>query len=59
MQHCPRGYEIETTGIDRAGDDVALSQVETRRPHVDERQVEIDGDRPAAGTDPLGEPDGD
>ena len=59
VQHCPRGHEIEVAGRDRSGDDVALSQLEPRRPRVDERQVEIEGDRTAAGADALGEPGGD
>ena len=59
VQHRPRGHEIEAAGIDRAGDDIALSQLEPRRPHINERQVKIDGDYPAAGADVLGEPGGD
>jgi hypothetical protein len=60
VQHRPRGDEIEAAGIDRAGDDVALSQLEPRRPDVDERQVEIEADRLAAGAgaeiEPLPQP---
>ncbi len=56
MQDRPGGHEIEAAGIDGAGDDIALPQLEFRRADVDERQVEIDGDDAAARTDPIGEP---
>jgi hypothetical protein len=59
VQHRPRGHEIEAARIDRAGNDVALSQLEPRRTHIHKRQIEIDRDRPAAGADALGEPGGD
>ena len=59
VQHRPRGHEIEVAGIYRAGHDVALSQLEIRRSRLNQRQVEIDGDRLAVGADALREPGGD
>ena len=56
VQHRPGGDEVEGARVDRPGDDVGLSQLEVRRPHVHERQVEVDGDGSPARADLFGEP---